>query len=85
MKALGGVGVIITSLDDGILKYGIQLQFLATNNEAINHKYEAKEPWMQKYMKFTNQMTSDFEEVKFTLVPRNQNAKTYEVTKCASS
>lgn len=44
MKALGGVGVIITSLDDGVLKYGIQLQFLATNNEAINHKYEAKEP-----------------------------------------
>jgi len=44
MKALGGIGVIITSPDDGVLKYGIQLQFPATNNEAINHEFEAKEP-----------------------------------------
>ena len=33
----GGVGVIITAPDKEILKYGVQLRFLATNNEA---KYE---------------------------------------------
>ena len=30
----GGVGVIITTLDREILKYGVQLKFPATNNEA---------------------------------------------------
>ena len=30
----GGVGVIITTPDGGILKYGVQLKFPATNNEA---------------------------------------------------
>ena len=33
----GGVGVVITTPDGEILKYGVQLRFLATNNEA---KYE---------------------------------------------
>ena len=33
----GGVGVVITTLDGEILKYGVQLKFPATNNEA---KYE---------------------------------------------
>ena len=36
-KRVGGVGVVITTLDREILRYGVQLQFLATNNEA---KYE---------------------------------------------
>ena len=30
----GGVEVIITTLDREMLKYGVQLKFLATNNEA---------------------------------------------------
>ena len=30
----GGVGVVITTLDGEVLKYGVQLKFLATNNEA---------------------------------------------------
>ena len=30
----GGVGVIITAPDGEILKYGVQLKFSATNNEA---------------------------------------------------
>jgi len=30
----GGVGVVITTLDEKVLKYGVQLKFLATNNEA---------------------------------------------------
>ena len=32
-----GVGVIITALNGEVLKYGVQLKFLATKNEA---KYE---------------------------------------------
>ena len=35
---IGGVGVILLSLKKDILKYEVQLQFLATNNEA---KYES--------------------------------------------
>ena len=30
----GGVGVVITTPDEEMLKYGVQLKFLATNNEA---------------------------------------------------
>ena len=33
----GGVGVVITASDGEVLKYGVQLKFSATNNEA---KYE---------------------------------------------
>lgn len=33
MKALGVVGVITTSPNDTVLKYGIQLQFPATYDE----------------------------------------------------
>ena len=36
--SVGGVGVILLSLEKDVLKYGVQLQFLATNNEA---EYEA--------------------------------------------
>ena len=34
----GGVGIIIVTLDGEMLKYGVQLKFLATNNKA---EYEA--------------------------------------------
>ena len=37
-SGMGGVGVILLSLEKYILKYKVQLQFLATNNEA---KYKA--------------------------------------------
>ena len=33
-QKMGGVGVIITAPDGEILKYGVQLKFPATNNEA---------------------------------------------------
>ena len=38
VTGLGGVGVIIKSAEEDVLKYGVQLQFPATNNEA---EYEA--------------------------------------------
>ena len=34
VKELGGTGVIMISLDKDVLKYGVQLQFAATNNNA---------------------------------------------------
>ena len=30
----GGVGIVITSPEKSVLKYGVQLKFLVTNNEA---------------------------------------------------
>ena len=33
-KGEGRVGVVITTPDGEVLKYGVQLKFLATNNEA---------------------------------------------------
>ena len=34
VQKMRGVGVVVTSPKEDILKYGVQLQFLATNNEA---------------------------------------------------
>ena len=34
VTGLRGVGVIMTSLENDVLKYGVQLQFPVTNNEA---------------------------------------------------
>ena len=33
-QKMGGVGVVITTPNGEVLKYGVQLKFLATNNEA---------------------------------------------------
>ena len=38
MQKIGGAGVVITSPEGDILKYGVQLKFHVTNNEI---KYEA--------------------------------------------
>ena len=38
VAGLGGIDVIVTSPKKDVLKYGVQLQFPATNNEA---EYEA--------------------------------------------
>ena len=35
-EEMGGVGVIITSLEGDTLRYGVQLQFPTTNNESEN-------------------------------------------------
>lgn len=116
-KGRSGVGVIITSPEGDILKYGVQLQFPATNNEAeyeailtglriaksmeaknillksdsklvirqIKGDYKAKEQRMQKYLKLTNQLARDIEQVEFAQVPRSLNAEANEVARQASS
>ena len=97
----GGAGVVITSLEEDVLKYGVQLKFLVTNNEAkyeailtglriaqalgakifllrsdsqlvigqVKGDFEAKETRMQKYLKLTNQLVSNFDRVEFVQIP----------------
>ena len=113
----GGVGVIINTPEGETLKYGVRLQFLATNNEAeykfiltglrigralgaknlllkndsklvirqIKGEYEVKESRMQKFLKLTNQLVQEFDQVDFTQVPRSQNSEVDEVARQASS
>ena len=113
----GGVGVILLSPKKDILKYGVQLQFLVTNNEAeyeailtglrvtkalgvrnlmlnsnsksvVGQKtkeYEAKEDRMKRYLKLTNQLVSNFNDVRITQVVREENFEADEVARLASS
>ena len=113
----GGAGVIITSPERDVLKYGIQLKLLVTNNEAeykailtrlrlaqafkaknvllrsdsqlligqVKGDFEAKETRMQKYLKLTNQLVSNFDRTKFVQIPQDQNAESNEMAKSASA
>jgi len=40
---------------------------------------------MQRYLKLTNQLASNFDRVEFAQVPRNQNTKADEVARNASA
>ena len=114
---VGGIGVILLSLEKDILKYGIQLQFPATNNEAeyetiltglkvvkalgvrnlklnlnsklvvgqITKKYEAKEDRMKRYLRLTNQLISNFDDIRITQVPTKENFEANVVARLASS
>ena len=115
-SGMGGVGVILLSLEKYILKYKVQLQFLATNNKAkykavltglrvakawgvrnlklnsnlklvtgqMNNKYEAKEDRMKRYLALTSQLISNFDDVKITQVPWEENLEVDEVARLAS-
>ena len=45
--------------------------------------FEAKKARMQKYLKFTNQLVSNFNRAKFVQIPRNQNAEADKVAQSA--
>lgn len=47
--------------------------------------FEAKEARMQKYLKLTNQLVSNFNRVEFIQIPREQNAEADEVAWSAST
>lgn len=51
----------------------------------LRGEYEAKEGRMQKYLKLTNQLVQEFNQVDFTEVPQSQNSKASEVARKASS
>ena len=53
--------------------------------EQIKGEYEAKEERMQKYLRLTNHLTKEFNEVEFIQVPRNQSTLADEIAKLASS
>ena len=114
---VGGVRVILLSPEQDVLKYGVQLQFPMTNNEAeyeavltrlriakalgvrnlklnsdsklmvgqITKEYEVKEDMMKRYLKLTNQLVSNFVDVKITQIPREENLEVDEVARLASS
>ena len=97
----GGAGVVITSPEEDILKYGVQLKFPVTNNEVeykailtrlriaqalgakdillrsdsqlvirqVKGDFEAKETRMQKYLRLTNQLVSNFDRSEFVQIP----------------
>ena len=97
-SSIGRVRVILFSPEKDVLKYGVQHQFPATNNEAeyeailtglrvakalgvrnlkpnsdsklvtgqMNNGYEAKEDKMKRYLALTNQLISNFDDVKIT-------------------
>ena len=110
-----GVGVIINTPEGETLRYGVRLQFLATNNEAkyetiltklriekalrakhillksdsklvigqIKGEYEAKEGRKQNYLKLTNQLVQEYDQVDFVQVPQNQNLEADEMARQA--
>ena len=51
----------------------------------MNNKYEAKEDRMKRYLALTNQLISNFDDVKITQVPREENSKADKVTRLALS
>ena len=97
-SGMGEVGVILLSPKKDVIRYGVQLQFPASNNEAeykavltglkvtkalgvrnlklnsdsklmigqMNNEYEAKEDRMKRYLALTNQLISNFDDVKIS-------------------
>jgi len=51
----------------------------------ITREYEAKEDRMKRYLKLTNQLVSNFDDVKITQVPKEENSEANEVARLASS
>ena len=51
----------------------------------ITKEYEAKEDRMKRYLKLTNQLVSNFDDVRITQVPKEENSKVDEVARLASS
>ena len=50
----------------------------------VRRDFEAKETRMQKYLKLTNQLVSNFDHAEFVQIPRDQNAEADEVARSVS-
>ena len=51
----------------------------------VRGDFKAKETRMQKYLKLTNHLVSNFHRAKFVQIPRDQNAEADEVARTAST
>ncbi len=51
----------------------------------VNGDYEAKEEWMQQYLNLVQHQMSQFQEVKLTRIPQEQNTTADQLAKSASS
>ena len=51
----------------------------------ITNEYEAKEDRMKMYLKLTSQLVSNFDDVRITQVPREENFEADKVARLASS
>ena len=51
----------------------------------ITNEYEAKENRMKMYLKLTSQLVSNFDDVRITQVPREENFEADKVARLASS
>ena len=71
-KALGVRNLMLNS--DSMLMMG-----------QITKEYEAKEDMMKRYLKLTNQLVSNFVDVRITQIPREENSEVDEVARLASS
>ena len=111
-----GIAIIMMLLENEVLKYGVQLQFPAMNNEVeyeavfaslrvaralgvnnlrlrfdaklivgqITNEYEVKEERIKKYLQLRSQLINEFDNVKFELIPREENSVVDEVARLAS-
>ena len=50
----------------------------------ITNEYEAKEERMKKYLQMMSQLIDEFDNIKFELIPREENSATNEVARLAS-
>ena len=51
----------------------------------MTNEYEAKEDRIKRYLTSTNQLVSNFDDVKITQVPREENSKVDKVARLTSS
>ena len=51
----------------------------------ITNEYEAKEDRMKMYLKLNSQLVSNFDDVRITQVPREENFEADKVARLASS
>ena len=51
----------------------------------MNSEYEAKEDRMKRYLALTSQLISNFDDVKITQVPREENSEADEIARLALS
>ena len=49
----------------------------------ITKEYEAKEDMMKRYLKLTNQLVSNFDDVRITQIPRKENSEADKVARLA--